>query len=315
MKGALGFADTLTGLRCVTIGNFDGVHRGHQALLAAARRMAGDRGRVIAVTFEPHPLRLLRPEAAPQAVMLPAERQAALLAAGADQVRVLEVNRELLGMEGAAFVDWLHTDLPFDGLVEGLDFRFGRGRRGDLDLLRQEGRRLGFQVTAVSSVDVTLRDGSSAAASSSLLRWLLQMGRVDDVARVLGRPYAFAGKVIRGDQRGREMGWPTANVEHGDRLLPADGVYAGRATLPDGSTRLAAISVGTKPTFGQGERTVEAFLLDHAAPLDQYGWILGLTFDQWLRDQARYDSVASLVDQMHRDVRRTREQVVPGSLP
>jgi riboflavin kinase/FMN adenylyltransferase len=309
LKGAYRVADTLSGLRCVTIGNFDGVHRGHQALIDAARRMAGTQGQVIAVTLEPHPLRLLRPEAAPQAVMLPAERQASLLAAGANQVRVLEVNRDLLGMEAAAFVRWLHADLPFDGLVEGLDFRFGRGRRGDLDLLRQEGKGLGFEVTAVPSVDVMLQDGGSAAASSSLLRWLLQMGRVDDVARVLGRPYAFAGKVIRGDQRGREMGWPTANVEHGDRLLPADGVYAGRAALPDGITRRAAISVGTKPTFGQGERTVEAFLLDHSAPLDQYGWILGLTFDHWLRDQSRFDSVESLVDQMHRDVRQTRERV------
>jgi riboflavin kinase/FMN adenylyltransferase len=254
-------------------------------------------------------MRLLRPEAAPQNVQLPAERERALRDAGADEVRTLEVDRELLAMTAEGFIAWLHGEIRFEGVVEGGDFRFGRGRGGDMALLAREGERLGFRAKSVAPVDVTLRDGSTAPASSSLLRWLIALGRVEDAARVTGRPYGFAGKVIRGDQRGREIGWPTANVEHGDRLLPGDGVYAGRARLPDGSWRRAAISVGTKPTFGYAERTVEAFLLDHQAPLDQYGWSLELRFDRWLREQARYDALEALLAQMRRDVERTRTEV------
>lgn len=307
-------ADTISLLLCVTIGNFDGVHLGHRALIDRARKVAGASGRVIAVTFEPHPLRLLRPEIAPQTVQLPAERRQALLDAGATDVRVLEVDRSLLQMEASAFLEWLRRDTGFDAIVEGPDFHFGKGRGGDIALLRKEGGRLGFTVEVVEPVLVQLSDGATAAASSSLIRWLLSHGRVEDAARVLGRPYGFGGVVIRGDQRGREIGWPTANVEHGDRLLPADGVYAGTAELPDGTRRRAAISVGTKPTFGDAERTVEAFLLDHQAPLDQYGWRLTVTFDRWLREQARYESIDPLLAQMRRDVVRTRAEIPQEAL-
>jgi riboflavin kinase/FMN adenylyltransferase len=296
-------------LRCVTIGNFDGVHLGHQALLARARAVAGPGGTVVAVTFEPHPMRLLRPELAPQNVQLPVERLQALRDAGADEVRVLEVKPSLLGMSAEDFIEWLKRDVGFDGIVEGPDFHFGKGRGGDIDLLRTMGAKLGFRVEMVEPVQVQLGDAGVAPASSSLLRWLLAQGRVEDVARVLGRPYAFSGSVVRGDQRGRDLGWPTCNVEHGDRILPADGVYAGVAMLPDGGRRRAAISVGTKPTFGEAERTVEAFLLDHQAPLDQYGWTLTIQFDRWLREQARFDAMPALAAQMHRDVVRTREEI------
>jgi riboflavin kinase/FMN adenylyltransferase len=309
LLGAPDRVDTISLLLCVTIGNFDGVHVGHRALIDRARRVAGPSGRVVAVTFEPHPLRLLRPELAPQNVQLPAERRQALIDAGVDEVRVLEVNRTLLQREATDFLAWLRTDTGFDAIVEGPDFHFGKGRGGDVPLLRREGSRLGFAVEVVEPVQVQLSDGATAAASSSLLRWLLSHGRVEDAARVLGRPYGFAGLVIRGDQRGREIGWPTANIEHGDRLLPADGVYAGTAELPDRTRRRAAISVGTKPTFGDAERTVEAFLLDHEAPLDQYGWRLSVTFDRWLREQSRFDAVEPLLAQMRRDVVRTRVEI------
>ena len=307
-------ADTISLLHCVSIGNFDGVHIGHRALIDRARKVAGPSGRVTAVTFEPHPLRLLRPEVAPQTVQLPAERRQSLLDAGANDVRVLEVNRSLLAMEAAAFIEWLRADTGFEAIVEGPDFHFGKSRGGDVALLQREAGRLGFTVEVVEPVQVQLSDGGVAPASSSLLRWLLCHGRVEDAARVLGRPYGFAGLVIRGDQRGREIGWPTANIEHGDRLLPADGVYAGTAELPDGTRRRAALSVGTKPTFGDAERTVEAFLLDHQAPLDQYGWRLSVTFDRWLREQARFDSIEPLLAQMRRDVVRTRAEIPQEAL-
>ena len=254
-------------------------------------------------------MRLLRPEAAPQTVQTPSERRDALLAAGATDVRILQVDRALLDQEASAFIRSLHAELGFQAIVEGPDFRFGKGRKGDLALLRTEGERAGFRVEVVDPVDVRLADGSTAAASSSLLRWLLSQGRVDDTARVLGRPYGFSGLVVRGDQRGREIGWPTANVEFGERHIPMDGVYAGLATLPDGTRVRAAISVGTKPTFGNAERTVEAFLMDHPMPLDRYGWTLRLDFSNWIREQARFESLEPLLAQMRRDVVRTRELV------
>lgn len=287
---------------------------GHRALLARARDVAGPGGSVIAVTFDPHPMRLLRPEAAPQTVQTASERQTALRAAGADEVRVMQVDRALLDQEASAFIRSLHAELRFDAIVEGPDFRFGKARRGDLALLRTEGQALGFRIEVVEPMQVKLSDGSTAAASSSLVRWLLSQGRVEEVALVLGRPYGFAGVVIRGDQRGRQIGWPTANVEFGDRHIPMDGVYAGLATLPDGSRARAAISVGTKPTFGQAERTVEAYLMDRQMPLDRYGWTLSLQFSHWIREQARFETLEPLLAQMHRDVVRTRELVSPELL-
>lgn len=254
-------------------------------------------------------MRLLRPEAAPQTVQTPSERRETLLSAGASEVRVLQVDRALLDQEASAFIRSLHTELGFQAIVEGPDFRFGKGRKGDLALLWSEGEKSGFRVEVVDPVDVRLADGSTAAASSSLVRWLLSQGRVDDTARVLGRPYGFSGQVVRGDQRGREIGWPTANVEFGERHIPMDGVYAGLATLPDGTRARAAISVGTKPTFGDAERTVEAFLMDRQMPLDRYGWTLRLEFSNWIREQARFDSLEPLLAQMRRDVVRTRELV------
>jgi riboflavin kinase/FMN adenylyltransferase len=259
-------------------------------------------------------MRLLRPEAAPQTVQTPVERRQMLLEAGATDVRVLQVDRALLDQDAATFIRALHADLGFQAIVEGPDFRFGKGRKGELALLRAEGERAGFRVEIVEPVDVRLADGSTAAASSSLVRWLLSQGRVKDVGSVLGRPYAFSGLVVRGDQRGREIGWPTANIEFGERHIPMDGVYAGLATLPDGTRARAAISIGTKPTFGNAERTVEAFLLDRQMPLDRYGWQLRLEFSNWIREQARFDSLEPLLAQMRRDVVRTRELVPQEAL-
>ena len=155
----------LSPLHCITIGNFDGVHRGHQALLRRAREVAGATGRVTAVTFDPHPMRLLRPEAAPPTVLTMPDRRQALLAGGADEVRVLQVDRSLLEQDAAAFIRSLHADLRFDAIVEGPDFRFGKGRHGDLALLRLEGGALGFDVIPVEPVLVALSDGASAPAN------------------------------------------------------------------------------------------------------------------------------------------------------
>ena len=300
---------TLLRLRCITVGNFDGVHVGHQALLSSARILAGSGGQVVAVTFDPHPAALLKPLLAPPAVQTLQERRECLFKCGADQVHVINTTQELLAMSAEQFIAWLRAEIAFDCIVEGPDFHFGKDRAGDINTLRAIGLKNNFQVHQVEPVEVALGDASSAVASSSLLRWLLQNGRVHDVATVMGRAYQLTGVVEKGDQRGRTLGWPTANIATGARLLPSDGIYAGLATLPTGARKRAAISIGTKPTFGANARTVEAFLLDHKAPLDDYGWTLTLEFTRWLRAQERFDGVDALQEQMARDTQRTRQEI------
>ncbi len=300
---------TLLRLRCITIGNFDGVHVGHQALLARARVLAGSGGQVVAVTFDPHPVMLLKPELAPPAVQTLQERRECLLKYGADDVHVINTTKELLTMSAEQFIAWLRAEIVFDCIVEGPDFHFGKDRAGDMNALRMIGLKNNFLVDQVEPVEVTLGDASRAVASSSLLRWLLQNGRVDDVATVMSRAYQLTGPVEKGDQRGRTLGWPTANMATAGQLLPSNGVYAGIATLPTGARKRAAISIGTKPTFGAHTRTVEAFLLDHKAPLDDYGWTLTLEFTRWLRVQERFDGVDALLEQMARDTQRTRQEI------
>jgi len=203
----------------------------------------------------------------------------------------------------------LRAEIAFDCIVEGPDFHFGKDRAGDINTLRAIGLKNNFTVDQVEPVEVALSDASSAVASSSLLRWLLQHGRVNDVAAVLGRAYQLTGVVQKGDQRGRTLGWPTANIATGARLIPSDGIYAGVATLPTGARKRAAISIGTKPTFGVHARTVEAFVLDHKAPVDDYGWTLTLEFSRWLRGQTRFDGVQALLEQMNIDAQRTRHEI------
>jgi len=296
-------------LRCITVGNFDGVHVGHQALLARARVLAGSSGQVVAVTFDPHPAMLLKPELAPPAVQTLQERRECLVKYGADDVHVINTTKELLTMSAEQFMSWLREQIAFECIVEGPDFHFGKDRAGDINTLRAIGLKNNFTVDQVEPVEVALSDASSAVASSSLLRWLLQHGRVNDVAAVLGRAYQLTGVVQKGDQRGRTLGWPTANIATGARLIPSDGIYAGVATLPTGARKRAAISIGTKPTFGVHARTVEAFVLDHKAPVDDYGWTLTLEFSRWLRGQTRFDGVQALLEQMNIDAQRTRHEI------
>jgi riboflavin kinase/FMN adenylyltransferase len=256
---------------------------------------------------------VLRAEGAP-ARLTPGARRADLLReAGCDEVLELDPRGGLLSDTPEEFVARLRGALPFDAIAEGGDFRFGRGRAGDVGTLRAIGDRLGFGTLEVAEQEVAIADGSIVAARSSAVRWMLAVGRVADAALLLGRPHEVAGTVEPGDRRGRGLGFPTANVHAPGIALPADGVYAGDA-LVDGALRPAAISIGTKPTFGNAERTVEAFLLDRQMPLDRYGWQLRLEFSNWIREQARFDSLEPLLAQMRRDVVRTRELVPQEAL-
>jgi len=310
------------GATAITVGSFDGVHIGHAALLEAAREHAGAGGRVVALAFFPHPLTVLRPEAAPPRISAWAPRERWLREAGADAVVRLDPTPDLLSLTPEAFARRVTDEWSPTAWVEGPDFRFGRGRSGDATLLASLGDRLGFRAVIVEPALATLTDLTVAPASSTLARWLIGRGRVRDAAAVLGRPFELTGVVTPGERRGRQIGCATANIAP-DAMPPADGVYAGRASLPDGRRLPAAISVGTKPTFGDRPRTVEAHLMrDDGSPWDGrdaagadlgYGWPVALTFTDWLREQIRYDRVGDLSAQIERDLAHTLELAGRGA--
>jgi len=303
----------------VTVGNFDGVHVGHGAIVARAGDLARSlnaAGGVVVLAFDPHPATTLAPERAPAQLTGFEERAGLLRRAGAGRVIRLAPTDELLGLSPEAFFEWVVATHNPRAFVEGTDFRFGRGRAGSVETLRELGRPRGIDIELVRPVAVALSDHSVVTASSSVTRWLLGHGRVRDAWSVLGRPHRLSGTVVRGDRRGRDLGFPTANLETRN-MLPRDGVYAAIAQLPDGSRRGAAVSVGSKPQFGGGERTAEAYILDapgaagtpNLPGLAEYGWTLGLELVGWVRDQMRFDSIGRLVEQMGRDCDRVRSTI------
>ncbi|MGD9789148.1 MAG: riboflavin biosynthesis protein RibF [Phycisphaerales bacterium] len=297
--------------RAITIGNFDGVHAGHRALLEACRARVGPTGSVVAMAFDPHPLTRLKPAAAPARLTRFQRRADLLQAAGADEVVRLFPTDDFLGMSARAFVESIVRDHKPALFVEGEDFHFGRGREGSTQTLATLGREFGFEVEVIDAVEVDLLDQHLVRASSSLVRWLLSQGRVGDAARVLGRPHRVEGRVVRGDRLGRTIGYPTLNITT-DVMTPADGIYAGSATLPDGRVFPTAVSLGTRPTFDGLDRRLEAYLIgaprDHTGAimgLDEYGWEVSIDFLAFLRDQVKFDGIEPLVAQIERDVERT----------
>ncbi len=305
------------------MGTFDGVHVGHAALIERARRMCegiGDQTRIVALAFDPHPLSELRPQACPPRLSGFAQRREWLLAMGADEVVRLRPTREVLSMSPEEFIEWLQREHGMRGIVEGTEFRFGARRAGDIGSLRALGTERGFAVEIVEPVEVDLSDQSLTVASSSAARWLVAHGRMLDARRVLGRPQELVGEVVRGARRGRELGYPTANLRT-ELLLPADGVYACRARLDDDREFDAALSVGTNPQFnadGTIERRAEAYLLDVArdgdaiAGLSEYGWTLRLEVHAWIREQMTFDGIDALVAQIERDVERVSGLIGDG---
>lgn len=313
----------------LTIGTFDGVHLGHQSLIHTARAIARERGgaRVVALAFDPNPAVVLAPASAPARLTTFERRRELLLAAGADEVVRLEPTPELLGLEAEAFIRRCVDQYRPIAFVEGPDFHFGRKRGGDVQTLRRLGESMGFAVRVVEPVEVALTNDQVVPARSTVVRELLGFGRVRDAAAVLGRFYEIDGTVVRGDRRGRTIGYPTANILS-ECLAPGDGVYAGRAMLPDGRVLGAAVSVGTKPTFGEHGRAVEAFLLrpdagnewSPIAGLEEYGWPIRLELVGWVREQVKFGGLPPLLEQMGRDIERVRRMVgeaasVPQNVP
>jgi riboflavin kinase/FMN adenylyltransferase len=288
----------------VTVGNFDGVHRGHRAVLSRARE-AADRGglRVVAVTFDPHPMAVLRPDHAP-AMLTGIEERAELLAgAGVDDVLALPFSREIAAWSPVEFVDRVLVGaLHAEAVVVGANFRFGAKAAGDVALLREAGQERGFTVEGVPL------DGGPQVWSSTYVRTCLAEGDVAGAAEALGRPFAVRGVVLEGERRGRELGYPTANVPlAAGRAAPVDGVYAGWLRRRDtGEQWPAAISVGTNPTFeGERERRVEAYALDRD-DLELYGVEVEVAFVERLRGMVAFDDVDELLATMADDVGRTR---------
>jgi riboflavin kinase/FMN adenylyltransferase len=289
----------------VVIGNFDGVHLGHRQVLARARELADSRGApLLAVIFDPHPMAVLRPEHAPTQLTTIDRRAELLEETGVDHVLALPFDDDMASWAPAEFarrvlVDAVHAA----AVVVGANFRFGSKAAGDVATLRDFGAEHGFEAIGIPL------DGGPMVWSSSYVRTCLAAGDVAGAAEALGRPYAVRGVVVRGDQRGRELGYPTANVPtDGMTAAPADGVYAGwLRRLDTGESHPAAISVGTNPTFdGVRERRVESYVLDRT-DLELYGVEVEVSFVDRLRGMVAFESVEKLVDQMAADVDRARE--------
>jgi riboflavin kinase/FMN adenylyltransferase len=290
----------------VAIGNFDGVHLGHQRLLERARAAAARAGgESVVLTFEPHPAKVLAPKLAPPLLATPARKLELIAAEGMDVCVVEPFDGQL----AASSPDWFTDELLARGLgakhvVVGYDFTYGQKRAGTVDTLRAAGARLGFDVEVVSAVS---QDG--LVASSTKVREFVLEGNVAGARVLLGRPFDVDGRVVRGAGRGRTIGVPTANVAIDGELLPRPGVYAGRVRrLGDASGRWvdAAINLGTNPTFVQaGALSLEAHLLDFQE--DIYDERVRVAFVARLRDEQRFASIDALIAQIQRDIQSVRE--------
>ncbi len=286
----------------VTVGTFDGVHRGHWTVLEEIRRRAEASGRrSVLVTFDPHPLRIVRPEHAPRLLTTPVEKKEILAESGLDYAVFISFTEALSRYAPRRFVEEiLVARLGVEELVIGYDHGFGRDRSGDAGTLETIGAELGFDVAVVPPVEI---DGG--AVSSSRIRRAVAEARMEEARACLGRPYSVRGVVVRGDGRGKHLGFPTANlmVSNGDKLLPSAGIYAVWGVLRSG-TYPGALHLGPRPTFKGSPPAIELHLIDFDG--DLYGESVRVDFVRFLRDVQPFGTVSALVDQMRDDVEEAR---------
>lgn len=292
----------------VTIGNFDGVHRGHREIFRRLIRQGERLGLpAVVVTFEPHPLALLAPELAPPLITTFGQKAALIADAGIDILAVIEFTREFAQVTAEAFVrEILCGSLGMRHVIIGHDYAFGRGRQGNYATLERLGPECGFTLEDLDPVGE-----GGIIFSSSLARRLIAGGDLPAVAAVLGRYHVISGRVVHGRDLGHSLGFPTANIATPNELIPPDGVYAVVVAV-GGALLKGACSIGTNPTFGEGERTVEVFLLDFSAEI--YDREIAVCFVQRLREERKFPDAAALIRAIERDVAQTRE-VLAGVEP
>ncbi len=285
---------------CLSIGNFDGVHRGHQHILNELSRHALRMGvPAVVVTFDPHPASILAPDRLPPALTTLKRRVELVSQMGVDTVLVVPTTKELLNLTAAEFFDQvLLSELQFRGIVEGSNFCFGKGRQGTVDSLQEMCHREGLECHVVPPVF----EGDETV-SSSLIRGLLKAGDVVGAKAMLGRPHRATGVVVEGAKRGRTIGFSTANLEQVETMLPTHGVYSGSCTI-DGKTYKAAVNLGPNPTFDEQASKLEVHLLDFAG--DLYGRTMDVDFVERLRDVIKFESATQLLEQLRLDVERVR---------
>lgn len=291
---------------CVlTVGNFDGVHLGHRKIIARARQLARLRNiPVIALTFDPAPDVVIRPNDAPQRLSTHKERVELLIEAGCDFVVTAQTTRELLSLSAHEFLEQVIVNRFAPGcVVEGHNFFFGTRRSGTTETLAAAGKNCDFEVCIVEPEMITLA-GKTQRVSSTLIRGLMLNGRVEDAAVALNRPFTITGEVIGGERIGRVLEFPTANLDPGREVVPCNGVYAGRVTLQNREYP-SAISIGCKPTVGLTDRVIEANLIGANGYF--YGHTISVSFMHRLRGQIKFANLDELKAQIHKDIQQTKE--------
>jgi riboflavin kinase/FMN adenylyltransferase len=284
----------------LTLGNFDGVHLGHQAIFQKVVARAKEvKGTSIAFTFEPHPLKIIAPERSPKLLNTFHGKMKLIECSGIQVVVCAEFNREFADQNPEEFARRVLVEgLGVREVYVGYDYAFGKGREGSIASLRAMGERYGFAVGVVEAVQV-----NGTVVSSSLVRDLVTEGRVEEAPRFLGRFYSIEGNVVHGSSRGHSLGFPTANIQTANELLPAFGVYAVRASV-GGRTVDGAASIGVRPTFGDGPVSIEVFLFDFDG--DLYGKHVEVAFIRRLRGEQKFSDADALVRQMHKDVEQAK---------
>jgi riboflavin kinase/FMN adenylyltransferase len=292
----------------LALGNFDGVHRGHQQVIAGAAKAAAALPAPLGViTFEPHPRRWFQPDAEPFRLMTLEQQARALEALGVERLHVLPFEAELAAMSDEAFAEQvLHQGLAARHVAVGFDITFGAGRSGDPETMRRYGERFGFGVSVAPRIDAP--DG--VKLSSSAVRAALAAGRPEAAAVILGRPFAIEGVVQHGDKRGRTIGFPTANILLGDYVQPAFGVYATRSRLPDGREITGVANLGRRPTVEGTEARLEVWLFDFDE--DLYGVTLETDLVSFLRPERRFDGLDALKTQIAADAEAARALLLPA---
>ncbi|GAB5482493.1 MAG: bifunctional riboflavin kinase/FAD synthetase [Parasphingorhabdus sp.] len=288
----------------IALGNFDGFHKGHQAVAQTAIDWAKEESRqAIIATFDPHPVRHFQPDAPPFRLTTLNQRERLFTAAGADAMLVFEFDAELAGTTAEDFVEKLMVErFGAAGIVTGEDFTFGKGRAGNIEVMKQLGEPLGLATKSVGPVS-----DSDEVISSSRIRDALKAGDCETATKLLTRPFAIEGTVIHGDKNGRKLGYPTANIDIDHYLRPKYGIYAVKGRLPDGRIVNGAANLGIRPTFDPPKELLEPYFFDFSD--DLYGQVIEVELHHFLRGEAKFDDLDGLMAQMEKDCAKARDML------